>query len=94
MKYFVYMLTDESNRRLYIGVTNDIKRRLREHKNEKADGYTKRYHLHKLVYYERISSPQDAIFREKQLKGWIRAKKDALINSVNPAWDDWGGAFF
>ena len=93
MKYFVYMLTDKRNVKLYIGITNNIRRRLLEHKNEEADGYTKRYHLHKLVYYEEMSSPQDAIAREKQLKGWLRAKKNALIESANPNWDDWGKAF-
>jgi putative endonuclease len=93
VKYVVYMLTDKQNDKLYIGVTNDIVRRLREHKSEMADSYTKRYHLHKLVYYEEISSPQYAIMREKQLKGWLREKKNALICSVNPNWDDWGAAF-
>lgn len=89
-RYYVYILTSKENTALYIGVTNDLRRRLIEHKNEIADGFTKRYHLHKLVYYEKYSEINDAISREKQLKGWSRRKKNALIEKRNPDWDDWG----
>ena len=91
--YYVYMLTNANNRVLYIGVTNDLKRRLREHQIESIEGFTKKYHLHKLVYYETFSHPQEAIAREKQLKGWRRSKKTDLIETVNPDWNDWAYAF-
>ena len=90
--YYVYILTNNSQT-LYIGITNNLKRRLREHQTESIDGFTKRYHLHKLVYYETFSHPQEAIAREKQLKGWRRDKKIALIESANPNWTDWSYAF-
>ena len=86
--YFVYILTNHSHHSLYIGVTNNLERRLYEHKSELLDGYTKQYHLHKLVYYEAAEDVNAAIAREKQLKGWTRKKKDALIASVNPLWED------
>ena len=89
-RYYVYILTSKENTALYVGVTNDLRRRLIEHKNELADGFTKRYHLHKLVYYEEYSEINDAISREKQLKGWSRRKKNAMIEKRNPDWDDWG----
>ena len=86
--YYVYILTSSSHAVLYIGMTNDLKRRLYEHKSETIKGFTKRYHVHKLVYYEAFKSPDAAIAREKQLKGWKRDKKNAIIESVNPEWDD------
>ena len=86
--YFVYILTNWNNKVLYIGVTNDLRRRLYEHRSEIADSFTKRYHIHKLVYFEHTNDVESAIMREKQLKGWNRAKKDALIETANPAWDD------
>jgi putative endonuclease len=79
--YYVYILASKS-RRLYIGVTNDLERRLYEHKNKLADGFTKRYSIDRLVYYEEGSDILSAIEREKQLKGWLRVKKIALIESV------------
>ena len=84
----VYMLTSESNGILYIGVTNDLERRMYEHRSGLYEGYTKRHGLKKLVYYEEYSSTEDAIQREKQLKGWRRAKKNALIEKLNPAWEE------
>ena len=77
--YFVYFLTNKTNRVLYIGVTRDLKRRYHEHKSERVEGFTKRYHIHKLVYYEVFHDPLKAIEREKQLKGWRREKKNNLI---------------
>ena len=88
--YYVYILTNSSNKVLYIGVTNDIRRRLSEHKKEEIDGFTKKYHVHKLVYFEKYSEINDAISREKQLKGWTREKKNHLIEAENQAWDDLG----
>ena len=73
---------------MYIGVTNDLCRRLQEHKNETINGFTKKYHVHRLVYLEEYREIYDAIAREKQLKGWTRAKKNALIASMNPTWSD------
>jgi putative endonuclease len=75
-------------RTLYIGVTNDLERRLYEHKNKLIDGFTKKYNLTKLVYYEETDDIKDAIEREKQLKGWLRIKKIRLIEENNPGWDD------
>jgi putative endonuclease len=71
---------------LYIGVTNDLQRRLYEHKNKMLDGFSKRYNIDKLVHYEEFRNVEDAIAREKQLKGWTRLKKDNLITANNPDW--------
>lgn len=85
--YYVYILSNES-RTLYIGVTNNLERRLYEHKNKLTDSFTKKYNLTKLVYYETTDDINDAIHREKQLKGWLRIKKIMLIEEDNPGWDD------
>ena len=73
---------------LYIGVTNNLERRVYEHKNKLKEGYTKKYNLHKLVYYEETDDIGRAIEREKELKGWRREKKIALFESTNPNWND------
>ena len=73
---------------MYIGVTNDLLRRIYEHKNELIDGFTKKYHVHKLVYYEEYASVLSAIEREKQLKGFLRIKKNELVENLNPLWED------
>ena len=88
MKYYVYMLTNKTNKVLYTGITNNLKRRIYEHKNGLVDGFTKKYNVHKLVYYDYTIDVRSAISREKQIKGWTRAKKDALINGFNPNWQD------
>ena len=88
MQCYVYILTNKNNRVMYIGVTNDLERRLYEHKQELVDGFTKRYHVHKLVYYEQSSDVRSAIQREKELKGWLRRKKNALVETMNPDWHD------
>ncbi len=85
---YVYILTNKSNTTLYIGVTNDIVRRVTEHKNEMVDGFTKKYKINKLIHLEEFSNIYDAITREKQLKGWTRQKKIELINETNPEWKD------
>ena len=94
MNYYVYILANKTNSTVYIGVTSDLMRRLWEHRNDRIEGFTKTYHVHKLVYYESFSDVRDAIAREKQLKGWRRARKNELIESVNPAWEDLAGDWF
>jgi len=86
--YFVYILANWNDSVLYIGVTNNLERRLYEHRNGLADGFTRKYNVHKLVYYEYTNEAYSAIAREKQLKGWNRAKKNALIAKMNPEWRD------
>lgn len=73
---------------LYVGMSNDLVRRVREHKEKHIAGFTKRYNLHRLVYYEEFQDVRKAIAREKELKGWRREKKIALIESINPDWKD------
>ena len=73
---------------MYIGVTNNLQRRLYEHKSELVDGFTKKYHVHKLVYYESYNDPKTAILREKKLKGLLRIKKNELVEALNPDWID------
>ena len=94
MRYYVYILANKTNTVLYIGVTGDLIRRLQEHRNDRIDGFTKRYHVHKLVYYESSTDVRVAIAREKQLKKWRRAKKNELIVSINPTWEDLAGDWF
>jgi putative endonuclease len=86
--YYVYMLTNWNNRVLYTGVTNDLERRIYEHKNKLVKGFTAKYNVNKLVYFECTSDITTAITREKQIKGWTRQKKNELIQSVNPKWRD------
>ena len=86
--YYVYILTNWNNKVMYIGVTNNLQRRLYEHKHMLADGFTKRYKVHKLVYFEHTSDVRVALEREKELKGWARQKKNALVESTNPEWAD------
>jgi putative endonuclease len=85
--YFVYILANGS-RMLYVGVTNDLKRRVYEHRRKVMPGYTRKYNISRLVYFESTPNVSAAIAREKQIKGWIRAKKLALIESQNQAWTD------
>ena len=86
--YYVYILTNWNDQVMYIGVTNNLERRLYEHKNRLVDGFTKKYHVDKLVYYEMTGDVRAAIAREKQLKGWTRAKKNAVVQTQNPDWLD------
>ena len=86
-EYYVYIMTNRS-RTLYTGVTNDLVRRVYEHKHKLIKGFTSKYNIQYLVYHETTSSIYSAIEREKQIKGWLRAKKIALIESVNPEWKD------
>jgi putative endonuclease len=77
-----------ASRRLYVGVTGHLSRRVHEHRTGEIDGFTKKYHMTRLVYAESTSEVLSALVREKQIKGWIRAKKIALIESLNPDWRD------
>jgi len=87
-QYYVYILTNKSNNVLYIGVTNDLIRRIFEHKNKLVEGFTKKYNLRKLVYYEATKDIESAVNREKQLKNWHRDWKMNLIDQFNPDWKD------
>jgi putative endonuclease len=84
----VYILTNKRNGTTYVGVTSNLKRRIFEHKNNLVDGFTKRYNIYTLVYYEVGDSMEGAIKREKQIKGGSRDKKIELIRSINPEWRD------
>ena len=92
--YYVYIITNNSGT-LYTGVTNDLQRRIFEHKHKLGGDFSKRYNLTRLIYYEMTNDVNAAIAREKQIKGWRKAKKLTLINSINPNWrdlsEDWLG---
>ncbi len=85
--YYVYIMTNLSGT-LYTGVTNNLVRRVQEHKNKLIEGFTKKYNITRLVYFEVFNNIEDAIRREKQIKGWVRKKEIALIESINPEWKD------
>ncbi len=87
-QYYVYIMTNKNHTVLYTGITNDIKRRVYEHKQKLVEGFTKRYNVTKLVYFEVFSDAYNAIAREKQIKGGSRQKKIDLINRMNPSWND------
>ena len=87
-QYYVYIIASRS-KTLYTGVTNDLVRRVYEHKNELVAGFTKRYKITKLVYYEATNDPRSAVNRERHIKGWLRKKKKIdLKESMNPGWKD------
>lgn len=86
-RYFVYIMSNAS-KTLYIGVTNDLLRRVMEHKEGKIIGFTSKYNIKKLIYYEEGNSIDEALYREKQIKGWMRQKKIDLIEELNPDWAD------
>ncbi len=85
--YYVYIMTNKS-RTLYTGVTNNLERRVYEHKGKLIPGFTKQYNINQLAYYEETNDVQVALAREKQIKGWLRSKKIALIETMNPEWRD------
>jgi len=87
-QYYVYIMTNRTNNVLYTGITSDLGRRVYEHKENIVEGFTKKYNVHKLVFYEVCPDPVSAIHREKQIKAGSRAKKFALINGMNPDWKD------
>lgn len=86
--YYVYIVTNKNNTVVYTGVTNDLERRIYEHKQKIIKGFTAKYNLNKLVYFEQTENIESAILFEKKIKGWSRAKKNALINEHNSAWHD------
>ncbi len=86
--YYVYIITNPHSRVLYTGVTNDLERRVSEHRLKSGSKFTSKYNVTKLVYYEHGFDVNAAIIREKQIKGWLRKKKIALIESMNPEWED------
>ena len=89
MQYYVYILSNAANVAIYIGVTNDLIRRVYEHRtNADPRSHTAKYHIHKLVYFEETTDVRAAIEREKQLKSWNRARKNRLVESMNPMWAD------
>ena len=92
-QYYIYIMTNKS-RTFYTSVTNNLERRVYQHKNKLADGFAKKYNLTRLVYYEVTNDIRSAIVEEKQIKGWLRKKKIALIESVNPEWKDLSADWF
>jgi putative endonuclease len=86
--FYVYLLTNWNNRVMYVGVTNDLQRRLYEHKNKLVKGFTEKYSVDKLVYFEQTNDVISALAREKEIKKWRREKKDKLVVSINPEWKD------
>ncbi len=92
-EYWVYILAN-IHRTLYIGVTNDLQRRVFEHKNDVVPGFTPKYGIDQLVYFESTNEIHEALAREKQLKGWLRKKKLALIEGMNPRWEDLSAGWF
>jgi len=91
--YYVYILASR-NRVLYTGVTSDLVRRVWQHKQDVVEGFTRRYRAHALVYFEETEDVKSALQREKQIKGWVRAKKVAMIESVNPRWKDLSAGWY
>lgn len=87
-RYYVYILTSWNNKVMYIGMTNNLQRRLWEHKEHLIEGFTKKYNVHKLVYYEETSEVTSAITREKKLKKWRRENKNQLVEKMHPSWSD------
>jgi putative endonuclease len=87
-QYYVYIMTNKRNTVLYTGITNDLKRRVYEHKTKLVKGFTKKYNINKLIYYEISRNVESAILREKQIKGGSRAKKIQLVNGMNSRWKD------
>jgi putative endonuclease len=92
-EYYVYIMASLS-RTLYTGMTNDLQRRVHEHKQKETPGFSQRYNVTRLVYYESTNSVHVAIAREKQIKGWTRAKKIALIEAMNPEWNDLAAGWY
>ena len=86
--YYVYCLTNWNHKVMYVGITNNIERRIYEHKNKLVRGFTEKYNLNKLVYFEETQDVHAAITREKEIKKWRREKKNTLVEMVNPNWKD------
>ncbi|MFC1725155.1 GIY-YIG nuclease family protein [candidate division KSB1 bacterium] len=87
-EYYIHILTNKNNTVLYTGMTNDLRRRVAEHKEGLIDGFSKNYNISKLIYYEIFDNVSDAILREKQIKNYSRERKEGLIQNINPDWND------
>jgi len=87
-KYYVYILTNWNNKVMYVGMTNNLERRILEHKSKLIEGFTKKYNVTNLVYYEVFDDVKVCIEREKEIKGWRREKKNKLVEKVNPKWKE------
>jgi putative endonuclease len=94
MRTFCAYIMASRSRVLYVGVTNDLARRVNEHKQGSVPGFTTKYRVTRLVYFEEFADIRDAIAREKEIKGWVRSRKDRLIDSRNPTWEDLSSLFF
>ncbi|HEV3100185.1 MAG TPA: GIY-YIG nuclease family protein [Candidatus Udaeobacter sp.] len=92
--FYVYMMTNRSRVVLYTGITNSLMRRVAQHQKGEIEWFTKTYNVNLLVYYERFNDPRDAIAREKEIKGWRRSKKNALVETLNPHWADLSPTLF
>ena len=92
--YYVYLLANYSNTTLYTGVTNDLVRRVYEHKHKIISGFTSKYNVNKLVYFEETNDVRAALQREKEIKGWLRSKKNQLVESKNKSWQDLSKGWF
>jgi len=86
--YFVYLLTNWNHKVMYVGVTNDLERRVLEHKQKAVKGFTEKYNVTRLVYFEETTYIQEALAREKEIKKWRREKKNKLVTGMNPGWED------
>src|SRR3989339_1664887 len=87
-KYYVYLLTNWNNTVMYVGMTNNLIRRIYEHKNKLVKGFTEKYNVNKLVYFEETQDVIAALVREKEIKKWRREKKNQLVNRINPTWKE------
>ena len=92
--FYVYLLTNQNNKVMYVGVTNHLVRRVYEHKTKQIQGFTEKYNVNKLVYFEETSDVRAAITREKEIKKWRREKKNSLVVTVNPDWKDLSEGWF
>jgi putative endonuclease len=86
--YYVYLITNWNNKVLYTGVTNNLERRIYQHRNKLIKGFTEKYNVSKLVYFEQSNDINSAIMREKEIKRWRREKKNTLVESINKKWED------
>ncbi len=93
-QYWIYMMTNRWKNVLYTGVTNSLERRVWQHKNKVFSGFTKKYNCDRLVYYEVFTEIDQAIAREKQIKNWPRSRKNALVATLNPEWNDLAADWF
>jgi len=87
-QYYVYIMTNKRKNVLYTGITSNLEWRVYQHKHKLVKGFTSKYNINQLIYYEEYESSYEAIYREKQIKKWRREKKEALVRSLNPTWND------